>query len=76
MAITGYARKYALVLLNHPPAYVESIQRPRQRHYGPAVQEVLLLAWNTANRICSKRLIPFLPTLIDALERHGHVQLN
>lgn len=27
-------------------------------------------------RICTKRLIPFLPTLIEALERHGHAQLS
>ncbi|MCH8247939.1 MAG: transposase family protein, partial [Bacteroidetes bacterium] len=29
-----------------------------------------------ADRICSKRLVPFLPELIDALERHGHLQLE
>lgn len=32
--------------------------------------------WNAANRICTKRLIPFLPTLVEALERHGHLHLS
>jgi hypothetical protein len=39
-------------------------QRPCQ--YGPDVQHALFLAWNAANRICAKRLIPFLPTLLEA----------
>jgi hypothetical protein len=29
--------------------------------------------WNAANRICSKRLIPFLPEFLAALERFGHL---
>jgi hypothetical protein len=29
-----------------------------------------------ANRICAKRLIPFLPTLVEALERHEHLHLT
>jgi hypothetical protein len=28
------------------------------------------------NRICAKCLIPYLPTLIEALERHGHLCLS
>lgn len=76
-ATTGYARRYAMWLLNH----AEEGQHPpggprRQRRYGPEVQDALFLAWHAANRICSKRLMPFLPTLIEALERHGHLQLT
>src|SRR5690242_2736083 len=75
-ATTGYARRYAMWLLNH----LQEGQHPpgprRQRRYGPEVHHALFLAWHAANRICSKRLIPFLPTLIEALERHGHLQLS
>ena len=42
----------------------------------PNVQQALFLAWHAANRICAKRLMPFLPTLIEALERHEHLQLT
>jgi hypothetical protein len=37
---------------------------------------VLFLAWHAANRICAKRLIPFLPTLLEALERHEHLHIS
>ena len=33
-------------------------------------------AWKVANQICAKRLIPFLSTLVEALERHGHLHLT
>ena len=75
-AATGYARKYAIRLLRRPLAPPFSIKRPRPPHYGKAVQEALTTAWAAANSICAKRLIPFLPTLIPQLERHGHLQLS
>ncbi len=76
VAATGYARKYAIRLLSHPVAPKLTIERPRPPHYGPEVQEALHLAWTAANHICAKRLIPFLPTLVESLERHGHLQLS
>ena len=38
--------------------------------------QALFFAWKAANQIYAKRLIPFLPTLIEALERHGHLHLT
>ncbi len=75
-ATTGYNRKYAMWLLNHAKAGQPTPQGPRPHHYGPDVQHALFLAWNAANRLCAKRLIPFLPTLIEALERHEHLHLT
>jgi hypothetical protein len=75
-ASTGYARRYAMWLLNHPELEPHSNAGQRQRRYGPEVQHALFVAWQAANRICSKRLIPFLPTLIEALERHEHLHLS
>jgi site-specific recombinase XerD len=75
VADTGYARKYALWLLNHaeevltPPAIL-------RRRYGPEVEEALVLVWNTLNRICAKRLVPFLPDILETLEEGGHLELN
>jgi hypothetical protein len=34
------------------------------------------LVWHAINRICAKRLMPFLPTFIEALERHEHLHLT
>jgi len=76
VAATGYARKYAIRLLSQPVAPKLKIERPRPPHYGPEVQQALHLAWTVANHICAKRLIPFLPTLVESLERHGHLQLS
>jgi hypothetical protein len=75
-AATGYNRKYAMGLLNHAKVEQSTPQRPRPRHYGPEVQHALFLVWHAANRICAKRLIPFLPTLVEALERHEHLHLT
>jgi hypothetical protein len=76
VAATGYARKYAIRLLRHPVDLKLTIQRPRPPQYGPEVQEALRLAWTAANQICAKRLIPFLPPLVESLERHGHLHLT
>jgi hypothetical protein len=69
--MTGSHRKYAMWLLNHTEQGQQGPVRPRPCRYGSQVQ-----AWNTMNRICTKRLMPFLPTLIEALERHGHLHLS
>lgn len=44
---------------NHYPQL--HCQQTRLPHYGPEVQQALLLAWKAANQVCAKRLIPFLP---------------
>src|SRR5258706_1673895 len=63
-------------LLNHAQEVQPTLQRPRPRQYGPDVQHALFLVWHAANRICTKRLIPFPPTLLEALERHEHLHLT
>src|SRR3989441_11241569 len=75
-AATGYNRKYAMELLNHAQEGQPLPQRPHSRQYGSDVQHALFLVWNAANRICAKRLIPFTPTLIEALERHEHLHIS
>ena len=76
VAVTGYARTYAIQLFNQAEEPKPRIQRPHHSHYGPEVKQALILAWTAANQICPKRLIPFLPTLVEALERHGHLHLT
>lgn len=77
VAATGYVRKYAIRLLHRPaPLRVQAIQRPRERRYGKEVQEALAIAWTAANCICAKRLVPFLPALVQSLEAHGHLTLT
>jgi hypothetical protein len=72
---TGYVRKYAQRLLNHSEEVFAQPAALRQR-YGPEVEEALVLAWKTLNRICAKRLIPFLPSIVEALEAERHLELD
>jgi len=77
VAVTGYARKYAIRLLTQPELPpVKPLTRPRPRRYGPEVQAALEIAWAAANQVCAKRLVPFLPDLVASLERHGHLTLG
>jgi len=76
LAATGYARKYAIRLLARPVAPPGPIRRPRAPRYGPAVREALRVAWAAVNGIRAKRLVPFLPELVPALERHGHLAVT
>jgi hypothetical protein len=76
VALTGSVRTYAMWLLNHPVESRPRILPARPVHFGPEVQQALYQAWRAANQICAKRLIPFLPTLVEALERHGHLHLT
>lgn len=78
-AATGYHRKYAITLLrNHPPKNRSQLpqQRIRPRKYTAEVQAALVLVWEASSRICSKRLVPFLPEMVAVMERHGHLALS
>src|SRR5712692_4177324 len=63
-------------MLNHAEEVQQMQGRSHLRRYGSDVQHALFLAWHAANRISAKRLTPFLPTLIDALEQHEHLQIS
>jgi hypothetical protein len=49
--------------------------RPHRRVYDDAVREALIVVWEASDRICGKRLRSLMPILIEAMERHGHLQL-
>jgi hypothetical protein len=77
LASTGYHRKYALSLLNHPITKATARKkRARPRQYAFAVQQALVICWRAANGICSKRLVPYLPELVRVLEQHGELHLE
>ena len=76
VASTGYHRKYAIQLLNHPAK--QGPAKPRVGHckYGGQVRAALERIWRIANGICGKRLVPVLPQYIAALERHKELNLD
>lgn len=75
IAATGYERKYAIRLLNSAEAPATPKRRLACQKYDDQVRQALISVWCAANQICSKRLVPFLPQLIEAMERHGHLRL-
>jgi hypothetical protein len=73
--LTGYHRKHAIRVLNCSVAKPAE-RRPRERVYDEAVRQALIILWEAADRICSKRLKAAQPLLIVAMERHGHLALD
>jgi hypothetical protein len=67
--LTHRHRKSAIRLLRtHPRRSTPRSGRPTC--YGPEVVALLRTVWEASDYLCGKRLAPFLPTLVDALERH------
>jgi transposase InsO family protein len=71
---TGHHRKSAIRLLCRPPKLARTgLGRPRQ--YALPALEALRRVWEASDRLCSKRLAPFLSELVPLLERHGALDL-
>ncbi|WP_351089663.1 transposase family protein [Shewanella sp. S1-49-MNA-CIBAN-0167] len=75
VAATGYERKYTIELLNTINQNIFPKNRKTPHRYDEQLRQALLAVWYAANQICSKRLVPFLPYLVEAMERHGHLRL-
>lgn len=72
---TGYHRKAAIRLLRHfPPS--KTCRRGRNSKYGLAIVQPLKALWEASDRVCSKRLAPFIPEFLEALERHGELEVQ
>src|ERR1044071_8305164 len=72
-----YNRKYALTLLrNPPPPRNGPIPRPRAGRYGKDVQKALAQVRECSDRLCAKRLVPFMEEIVTALERHNELVLS
>lgn len=76
-ALTGWTRRHArraIARALEPP--VERRAAPRPRVYGDDVLEPLRLIWATLNGPSGKRLAPFLPEIVEVLERFGELTLH
>ena len=77
VAASGYDRKYAIKLLNGTNDVNKPPQTRKSRvKYDEQVKQALIVVWYAANQICAKRLVPFIPELVSAMERHGHLRLS
>ena len=74
--VTGYHRKTAIRLLHQMNKPRSGKKRGRPRRYGGAVVEALRTVWEATDRLCSKRLHPFLPELVKVLRRHSEITVS
>ncbi len=72
---TAFHRKAAIRLLRQSQSAPR--RRPgRQAQYDSTVARALHTVWQASDHLCSKRLKPFLPELVDALECHDELALT
>ena len=81
VAISGYHRKHATRLLggngdDTGTQVAATGVSCKRRIYDEAVKEALIITWETADRICGKRLKSVLPELVASMERHGHINFD
>ena len=74
-AVTGYNRKYAISVLRGRQRR-RAWRRRRRRVYDSEVEAALKVLWEASDYVCAERLQPFLPDLLDLLERHGDLQVS
>jgi hypothetical protein len=75
VAVTGYHRKHAIRLLREEVSTAKAACA-RNRLYDEAVRQALMVLWEAADRVCGKRLKALIPVLVDAMERHGHLDMD
>src|SRR5260370_36679037 len=73
-AVTGFHRKHAMRLLRAGQVARRCGVGPGRRVYDGAVRAALVVVWEASERICSKRLRPLRPILVEAMERDGPLQ--
>lgn len=69
--VTGYHRKSSIRLLSGKDQTVKSKKRGRPKKYNSTVMHELKHMWEITDHLCSKRLHPFLPELMDVMKRSG-----
>jgi len=74
---TGWHRKHAVRALRRvvEKATKAQLRRERKRRYV-AIKDALTALWEASDRVCGKRLVAMIPTLLPALEQHGQLQLS
>jgi hypothetical protein len=73
---TGLHRKAAIRLFNRRKSGLGRKRSGRPPRYGAMVVEALRAVWEASDRLCSKRLRPFLPEFIQVLRRCGESKIT
>src|SRR5246127_1516551 len=76
---TDWHRKHAVRALRRRvvnKAVETPAPRKRKRRYGGTIKDALTALWEASDRVCGKRLVAMIPTLVPALAQHGRLQLS
>jgi hypothetical protein len=73
---TGLHRKAVIRLLNRAGKYPVKKRSGRPQQYGSEVVETLKNVWEASDRLCSRRLKPFLPEMLQVLRHHGELHTD
>jgi hypothetical protein len=76
VASTGYHRKHAIRVLKRGVKASGKKKPGKSKLYQGEVVIALTKIWAICGQICSRRLHPFLPEMVDVLERHGELKLT
>ena len=76
VALTGCHRKHAVRLLSLGERSTGRGVPKGRRNYDEAARQTLIVVWEASDRICGKRLKAALPSMVQSLERHGHLDLD
>jgi len=76
VATTGLHRKVVIRLLNRRSSPARGKRPGRPPLYGLEVLMALKIAWEATDRLCSRRLHPFLPELVGILKREGELRVT
>jgi hypothetical protein len=78
-ATTGGHRKHAVRALRQhgtPKVAGAGERTSRRRTYDATIKDAVTALWEASDRVCGKRLVVMIPTLLPALERHGRLKLD
>jgi hypothetical protein len=73
--VTGLHRKAAIRLLNRARSPGGSKRRGRPAMYKEVMQPLRSI-WEASDRLCSKRLQPFIPEMVRVLRQHGEQRID
>ncbi len=74
--VTGLHRKAAIRLLNGTQQLGIGKRRGRPKRYGIDVAVMLKTVWEASDRLCSKRLQPFLPEMVKVFRRYDEQRIS
>jgi len=74
--VAGMHRKAAIRLLNRDFKSSGKRKRGRLPKYDSTIVSSLRRVWEASDRLCSKRLRPFMPEMLEVLRRHDELHIN